>query len=63
MIGFPPTPQSTKELIAIRKLLCAALLKAKILTQGEVGNILDKDRTQITREFAFLKLDDKRKRR
>jgi len=60
MNDFPPKPQSTKELILIRKLLCAALLKTRILTQHDVGHIMGMDRSQVSREFKFLKLDAKR---
>jgi predicted transcriptional regulator len=45
-------PQETKELMAIRKLLCAAFLKSGILSQEEIGKILGVDRSVISREFS-----------
>lgn len=45
-------PMDIRELTAIRKLLCAAFLKTGILSQTDVANILEVDRSAVSRMFT-----------
>lgn len=44
-----------RELTAIRKLLTVALLNAKLLTQNEVAEILDIERSAVSRRVSRIR--------